>query len=113
MVKGKEVRAEATFTAESTAGTINIFFPDLTFEMAEGETGAFFKFVVFEELYVNVKNADGTVEQHIVSEHKDSRDSKQTLSAGIIVTGDETPLFIFLGLVVLAMAGIGIVLWKK
>lgn len=81
--------------------------------MAEGETGASFKFVVFEELYVNVKNADGTVEQHIVSEHKDSRDSKQTLSAGIIVTGDETPLFIFLGLVVLAMAGIGIVLWKK
>ena len=51
--------------------------------------------------------------QSLIGEHKDLKDQKQTVSNYVIQTGDETPLIIFIGLAVFALAGIVFVIWKK
>ena len=77
-----------------------------------------YKYVVFEEVYVNVADENG-VSQALIGQHKDLKDTNQTVSDSVRPkprtpqTGDDTPLAIFLGLLALALAGIGVIIWKK
>ena len=54
--------------------------------------------------------------QALIGEHKDVTDRAQTVSDSerpTPQTGDSTPIAIFIGLLVLAMAGIGVIIWRK
>ena len=75
-----------------------------------------YKYVVFEEVYVNVKDENGRMVQFLIGQHKDLGNTSQTVSDNVRPTpqtGDDTPLVIFLGLLALALAGIGVIIWKK
>ena len=108
-IGGKTVEAEKTFTVENPNGSISITFPQFTVGKYDS-----FTYVVYEEVYVNVSQEDGSIKPVLVGEHKDRKDSNQTVSyRDQPQTGDETPIAIFIGLLILAMAGIGMIIWKK
>ena len=71
---------------------------------------------MMKEVYVNVPQEDGSIKQVLIGEHKDLKESNQTVSYTDhkqSQTGDDTPIAIFLGLLALALAGIGVIIWKK
>ena len=108
-IGGKTVEAEKTFTVENPNGSISITFPQFTVGKYDS-----FTYVVYEEVYVNVPQEDGSIKPVLVGEHKDRKDSNQTISyKDQPQTGDETPIAIFLGLLVLALTGIGMIIWRK
>jgi len=110
-VNGKALEAEKTFTPENPNGSISMTFPQFTIGKYDS-----IKYVVYEEVYVNVSQEDGSIKQVLIGEHKDLKDANQTVSYSDHdqpQTGDDTPIAIFLGILVLAMAGIGVIIWKK
>ena len=110
-VNGKALEAEKTFTPENPNGSISVTFPQFTIGKYDS-----IKYVVYEEVYVNVPQEDGSVKQVLIGEHKDLKDSNQTVSYTDHKqpqTGDDTPIAVILGLLALALAGIGVILWKK
>ena len=108
-IGGKTVEAEKTFMVENPNGSISVTFPQFTVGKYDS-----FTYVVYEEVYVNVPQEDGSIKPVLVGEHKDRKDSNQTVSyRDQPQTGDETPIAIFIGLLMLAMAGIGMIIWRK
>ena len=110
-VNGKALEAEKTFTPENPNGSISVTFPQFTIGKYDS-----IKYVVYEEVYVNVPQEDGSIKQVLIGEHKDLKDSNQTVSYTDHKqpqTGDDTPIAIFLGILALALAGIGVIIWKK
>ena len=110
-VNGKTLEAEKTFKPENPNGSISVTFPQFTIGKYDS-----IKYVVYEEVYVNVHQEDGSIKQVLIGEHKDLKDANQTVSYSDHdqpQTGDDTPIAIFLGILVLAMAGIGVIIWKK
>ena len=112
ILNGKTVTAEQVFTTGASNkknGAVQDSFTlefTITQDMQEDLPGK--DMVIYETLYVQ----DGKT-WHIAAEHKDLKDQKQTVSNYVIQTGDETPLIIFIGLAVFALAGIVFVIWKK
>ncbi len=115
VVDGTPIVAEVTFTPDKADGSVGVSFPafDPYFEFAADATYKEYTYVVFEELYVNVKETDGTISQHIVGYHKDTNDKKQTVTKNIIITGDDTPLVPLFVLLGLSMAGMVVLFEKK
>ena len=110
-ISGKAIQAEKTFTPEKPNGSVDVTFPEFT--VARYST---FSYVVYEEVYVNVPQEDGSIKQVLVGEHRDLNDTNQTVKYSDHdqpQTGDDTPIAIFFGLLVLALAGIGVVIWRK
>ena len=110
-ISGKAIEAEKTFTPEKPNGSVDVTFPEFTVGRYDS-----FNYVVFEEVYVNVPQEDGSVKQVLIGEHKDLADANQTVTYTDHKqpqTGDDTPITLFLGLFVLAMAGIGVIIWRK
>ena len=110
-INGKALEAEKTFTPENPNGSISMTFPQFTIGKYDS-----IKYVVYEEVYVNVPQEDGSIKQVLIGEHKDLKDVNQTVSYSDHdqpQTGDDTPIAIFLGLLALALAGIGVIIWKK
>ncbi|MBQ9872751.1 MAG: VaFE repeat-containing surface-anchored protein [Eubacterium sp.] len=110
-IGGKAIEAEKTFTVENPNGSVDVTFPEFTVDRYDS-----FNYVVYEEVYVNVPQEDGSVKQVLIGEHKDLADSNQTVTYKDHKqpqTGDETPIAIFIGLLVLALAGIGVIIWRK
>lgn len=113
VVDGKAIEADVDFTPEERDGTIGVSFPsfDPYYQYPADAKYKAYKYVVFEEVYVNVTEEDGTVTRHLIGEHKDLNDTNQTVND--FQTGDETPVALFIGLFALAMAGIGVLIWRR
>lgn len=108
-VNGAELSAEKTFKPNTPDGSVDVTFPEFTCGKYDS-----IKYVVYEEVYVKVKDEDGQEVLKLVGEHKDLTDSNQTVTySDSPKTGDDTPVALLLGFFVLAMAGIGVVIWKK
>ena len=106
---GVEMKAEKAFRPATEAGSVDVTFPEFTVGKYDS-----LKYVVYEEVYVKVKNADGTEELKLVGKHADLNDSNQTVQySDAPKTGDSTPLLLFLGIFAFAAAGIGVIIWKK
>jgi hypothetical protein len=115
---GKPVTAQAEFKAEKAGGSVEVTF---TFD-ASALAGQ--DVVVFEKLYYT----DGKTEHEIAS-HEDLKDEGQTVHmtelpkepetppvAPPVKTGDETPLLLYAGIAIAALAGasvLGIVYFKR
>lgn len=115
---GKPVTAQAEFKAEKANGSVEVTF---TFD-ASALAGQ--DVVVFEKLYYT----DGKTEHEIAS-HEDLKDEGQTVHmtelpkepvtppvAPPVKTGDETPLLLYAGIAIAALAGasvLGIVYFKR
>ncbi len=111
VINGKALEVEKTFTPENPNGSISVTFPQFTIGKYDS-----IKYVVYEEVYVNIPQEDGSVKQVLIGEHKDLKDSNQTVSYTDHKqpqTGDDTPIAIFLCILALALAGIGMIIWKK
>ena len=119
VVNGKCIAAEVDFTPKSKDGNVSVAFPAFDpYYMFGGQKNIekSYKFIVFEEVYVNVTDENGRTMQILIGQHKDLKNAAQTVSdkeRPTPQTGDSTPLTIFLGLFVLAMAGIGMIIWRK
>ena len=106
---GVEMKAEKAFRPATEAGSVDVTFPEFTVGKYDS-----LKYVVYEEVYVKVKNADGTEELKLVGKHADLNDSNQTVQySDAPKTGDSTPLLLFLGFFAFAAVGIGVIIWKK
>lgn len=120
-IDGKPVIAETEFTAEKAEGSVDVTF---TFN---GTSLAGHDVVVFEKLFLLEK--DREIE---VAYHEDIKDEGQTIKltevpkeetpketpdvSAPVKTGDETPIFLYVGLAVAALAiagGLGVLYWKK
>ena len=115
IVNGVAIVKEVTFTPASPNGEISVTFPAFNpyYAFADTDKRKEYKYVVFEEVYLNRQDENGRTVQSLIGEHKDLKDQKQTVSNYVIQTGDETLLIIFIGLAVFALAGIVFVIWKK
>ena len=90
-------------------GSVNVTFP--TYDCGKYDS---FNYVVYEEVFVKMKKDDGSYELKLIGEHKDLSDRNQTVRhSNAPKTGDNTPIAILLGLLALAAAGIGVVIWRK
>jgi LPXTG-motif cell wall-anchored protein len=116
-VKGKKILAETTFKPEKPDGTVTVTFPAFDPYFAnEGRTDVIreYKYVVFEEVYVNTIDQKGNEVCRLVGIHKDLEDRNQTVTDNEAPqTGDMTPLAILVGICLLTGIGISILLWKK
>ena len=116
-VNGKKILAETTFKPEKPDGTVTVTFPAFDPYFAyEGRTDVIreYKYVVFEEVYVNTIDQKGNEVRRLVGVHKDLKDRNQTVTDNEAPqTGDMTPLAALSGLCLLAGIGIGVLLWKK
>ncbi|MBQ9871008.1 MAG: VaFE repeat-containing surface-anchored protein [Eubacterium sp.] len=119
VVNGKTITAEVDFTPEKKDGSITVTFPAFNPYYQYGDQKNIeksYKYVVFEEVYVNMSTESGAIMQALIGEHKDVTDKAQTVSDSIRPTpqtGDSTPIAILIGLLILAMAGIGMIIWRK
>ena len=119
VVGGKTITAEVDFTPEKKDGSVTVTFPAFNPYYQYGDKKNIekaYKYVVFEEVYVNMSTESGAIMQALIGEHKDVTDKAQTVSDSerpTPQTGDSTPIAIFIGLLVLAMAGIGVIIWRK
>ena len=110
-INGVEMTAEKTFKPKTKDGSVDVTFPEFTCGKYDS-----FRYIVFEEVYVKVTNEDGKTELKLVGEHKDLTESNQTVTYKELPTpqtGDSTPIAVFLGIFVLALAGMGVIIWKK
>ena len=115
VVNGKPIMAETTFTPASRNGNVSVTFPAFNpyYKYQGTEEYREYKFVVYEEIYLNTKDESGKDIQILIGQHKDPKDSNQTVTNKVIQTGDETPIAIFAGICVLALVGAGVVIRKK
>ncbi len=102
-VNGKEIRAEKSFECTTEDGTVDVTFPTFSGASLSG------KYVVFEEVYVDVKG-DGSVLK-LVGDHKDLNDKDQTITVSSSPkTGDTMPIILLIAILVIAGLGMGITL---
>ena len=115
VVNGKQITAETTFTPATRNGSVSVTFPAFNpyYKYQGTEEYREYKFVVYEEIYLNTKDESGKDIQILIGQHKDPKDSNQTVTNKVIQTGDETPIAIFAGICVLALVGAGVVIRKK
>lgn len=95
--------------------SVSVTFPAFNpyYKYQETEEYREYKFVVYEEIYLNTKDESGKDIQILIGQHKNLRDANQTVTNHVIQTGDETPIAIFAGFCVLALVGAGVVIRKK
>lgn len=74
LLDGKTVRAEKSFIPEKEEDKVVVELPAIR---PEGQT---YTYVVYEEVYVNLKDDSGNEVQYLIGEHKDLRDAGQTVS---------------------------------
>lgn len=107
MVDGLPVRATRLFTAEAEDGMI-------TMEFHFDATGLDGDVTVFEYLSL-VKDIDNkNLNYYLVAEHTDLNDTEQTfVISPVPKTGDDTPVNILFGLLLLSGLGLAYIFWKK
>ena len=104
-VNGQQVTAEATFTSESTSGTV-----DVTFTFDGSALSNKTNLVVFEKLhYANA----------IVAEHEDLNDKDQTVAITIPVSGSKAVktgdknIFVLMSLLICSAVLLSVIVYKK
>ena len=107
MVDGLPVRVTKLFTAEAEDGMI-------TMEFHFDATGLEGDVTVFEYLSL-VKDVDNKdLNYYLVAEHTDLNDTEQTfVISPVPKTGDDTPVNILFGLLLLSGLGLAFLFWKK
>ncbi|MCR5367163.1 VaFE repeat-containing surface-anchored protein [Eubacterium sp.] len=107
MVDGLPVRVTKLFTAEAEDGMI-------TMEFHFDATGLEGDVTVFEYLSL-VKDVDNKdLNYYLVAEHTDLNDTEQTFEiSSVPKTGDDTPVNILFGLLLLSGLGLAYILFKK
>ncbi len=109
VINDVELSAEKTFTPVTSDGTVDMIFPEFSVPRYSK-----FSYVIFEEIYVNKVEEDGTVTTKLIAEHKELTDSDQKVEYSLApVTGDDTPILPLILLMLLAAAGLGMIIWQK
>ena len=107
-LNGQKLETELEFKVKTPNGSVNVTFPEFTCGIYDT-----IDYVVFEKVYVKVKNEDGDFDLKLIGHHEDLTDTNQQVFYTDTPTGDDTPVALFIGLFALAMAGIGLIVWKK
>lgn len=107
MIGGLPVKVQRTFKAEAEDGMI-------TMEFNFDATGLDGDVTVFEYIYL-VKDKDNKdLKYYLVAEHTDLEDKEQTfMISPVPKTGDDTPIKVLFGLLLLSGLGLAYILFKK